>query len=145
SQESVYSYRHRCTREFLYNETAPSRRRELHHAIAKSLEQGSPATNTQIIGQIANHYCEALDQQNGPRYAFRAAYLALENASTDKAISFFLKGLDLVPRNDTALRFEGLEAVAALLLMRGDSDRAAKFYQEMLLLARMAAIPAKEA
>ncbi|HZD12274.1 MAG TPA: tetratricopeptide repeat protein, partial [Candidatus Binatus sp.] len=140
-----YEFHHRCVREVIYEEMEFARRRTLHLRAGELLENSSCPLPDSLLEKVAYHFIEGMDRDKGPDYAFKAAAISYEHFSLHRAIDLLVQGLNLLPRQNTSKRFEGLEAVTKLLGFAGDLPRASKFYFEMLLVAKTIGASDKEA
>jgi class 3 adenylate cyclase len=102
-REEQFTFKHVMIREVAYATVPRARRRELHAAVARFLEdatRGAAATAT----ALAEHWREAGDAERAVHYLIVAGDQAGRGWAKDEAAEFYAEALALVPAEETKLR-----------------------------------------
>src|SRR5260370_1239733 len=84
-------------RDAVYNAMTDLRRSELHLRAGNALEaMFETVGSTQLIGQVADHYARAGENENGIRYAVQAGHLATRTVAHRAATEFHRSPLELL-------------------------------------------------
>jgi class 3 adenylate cyclase len=104
-REEQFTFKHAMIREVAYATLPRAKRKELHAAAARFLEDataGAGATAT----ALAQHWREAGDNERALDYVLRAADQAGRSWAKDEAASLYGEALELVPERDGERRRE---------------------------------------
>jgi tetratricopeptide (TPR) repeat protein len=120
--EATYQFKHALIRDAAYEALLKSRRKELHHSVARTIDQKFPLLREAHPEVLARHWTEAGDGAKAVQYLHAAGEQAATRAAHAEAISHFSEALDwlerLPPPIDAARRSE-------LLLVLGREQRRA--------------------
>jgi len=84
-----YAFDHALTRQALYAEVSPRRRRKLHLAAGEAIESLPERTRQGRVAELAWHFLQAHDQERSLRYSLQAADAAAAiYAHTDAALHY---------------------------------------------------------
>jgi len=132
---------HSLARQALYEGLHPSRRIQLHGAVAGALEKAS-SSHEQRTSEIAHHYIEAaplLGIERALRYVRSAAEEALQRAAAKESVRLLERALELLELDPTVASLERCEillALAASLDADGRRADAVERYAEAAQIAR---------
>ncbi|GAB4578296.1 MAG: hypothetical protein Fur0022_10310 [Anaerolineales bacterium] len=101
-----YLFKHALLRDTAYNMQLLSRRQELHHLAAQSLEHLQTAGITVQPGEIAYHYEQANLPQKALPYFIQAGETAAYAYQNALALSYFQSALTLIGKEDTKRQFQ---------------------------------------
>jgi class 3 adenylate cyclase/tetratricopeptide (TPR) repeat protein len=140
SPQTTYIFKHAFTQEAAYGSLLTSRRRDLHHRVAVTLEALFPDRLEEYCGPLARHYCEAAQGDEVAKavaYALRAGARNMALPAHAEAMRFYRMGLQALERQepiDEARR-------CALLLALGEAqNNAGEFLEAQETLLRGADI-----
>jgi DNA-binding CsgD family transcriptional regulator len=129
-----FTFSHDKIRACLYAEVSTSRRRRLHEAIGKILEeryeQGSKKS-AYLLASIAFHFTRSGDTVRAVTYAHQAAEQALRSFAVEEARSYYQMALDLLEPDDQ-LRGDLLLGLGEASLLAGLEDEAIAAYEGAL-------------
>jgi class 3 adenylate cyclase/predicted ATPase len=91
---AVYTFKHALVRDAAYSGLLKSRRAELHAAIAKALEQGSPEIVEAQPETLAHHLTEAGRFDNAVEYWLQATRKAAMRSANLEAIAHAQRGIE---------------------------------------------------
>ncbi|MBL9018438.1 MAG: AAA family ATPase, partial [Myxococcales bacterium] len=121
---------HDRVREVVIAETAPERRRAVHHGLAVALEQsGLVAPHA-----LAEHYRAGGDQARAFAWTLRAAALATATFAFARALALYRRAVELA--GDDAQRLDALGQLAEAYVLRGELAASADACLEAAALAR---------
>jgi tetratricopeptide (TPR) repeat protein len=127
--QTTYVFKHAFTQEAAYRSLLTTRRRELHHRVAVTLEALYADRLEDYYGPLAHHYCEAAQGDEVAKavdYAMRAGARNMALPAFAEAMRFYRMGLQVLERQepvDEALR-------CTLLLSLGQAHHSAGEYLE---------------
>ena len=124
--EATYRFKHALVRDAAYQSLLKSRRRELHHHIARILEERVPDVAAAQPELLAHHLTEAEQLPEAVLFWHRAGERANERAANLEAAGHLTKGLDLLDRMPE--NSERYERELMLLTTLGQVLTAAKGY-----------------
>jgi DNA-binding CsgD family transcriptional regulator len=122
--QTTYLFKHALTQEVAYRNLLTSRRRDLHHHVAVTLETLFTHRLEEYYGQLAHHYYEAAQKEGIAKaleYAMRAAERHMTLPAYAEAVRFYDMALQALERQepvDAAQR-------CTLLLALGEAQRKA--------------------
>jgi class 3 adenylate cyclase len=94
--DALYTFKHALVQDAAYDSLLKSRRKELHRAIARVIEQRFPAIKTTKPEVLAHHLTAASLTEAAIPLWQAAGALALKRLALTEAISHLTQGLDLV-------------------------------------------------
>jgi class 3 adenylate cyclase len=94
--DAVFTFKHALVHDVAYDSLLRSRRKELHGAIAKALQERSPEIAETAPEQLARHYTAAGDHEDAIQLWVRAGEVALERFALTEAVAHLTTGLGLV-------------------------------------------------
>ncbi|MFL5864807.1 MAG: serine/threonine-protein kinase PknK [Solirubrobacteraceae bacterium] len=121
-----YGFDHGLTQATLYDALPRGRRLELHHAVARALEQDPAVAAGEGLAEIAHHYLEAAPARDPERaidYAQRAGEQAMATFAYDQAVGMYRGALGVTGLSDVQ-RAELLQALGDAQMRVGDTDAA---------------------
>jgi tetratricopeptide (TPR) repeat protein len=135
-----YRFAHRFFREHIYIQLHPLKKRALHKHVGECLE-ALYTDRSEIAGQLARHFREALDWMKSAQYALMAARFEQSRYAWEEGERWCEKGLELVdklPANtETAqLQMSLLEQSGYGHNITGRYSIADKKYRKALILAQ---------
>jgi predicted ATPase/DNA-binding CsgD family transcriptional regulator len=133
--EGRFTFSHNKIRACLYAEVSTSRRRRLHEAIGKILEERYEQDcqkSACLLAAIAFHFTRSGDTVRAVTYARQAAELALRSFALEEARSYYHMALDLLDPGDQ-LRGDLLLGLGEAALLAGAEDEAIAAYEDALL------------
>jgi len=130
-----FEFTHDKIREVLYGEPNPVRRRRLHQRIADGLTRLRGAIGACRAQQLAHHYIEGGDVENGMVWAVRAARHAEGVFAHPEALAYYRRALECaeeLERTDERARIE--EAIGAVHDVSGDWRAAGEHFERAIAL-----------
>jgi predicted ATPase len=94
--EAVYQFKHALIRDAAYEALLKSRRKELHRAVAQTIDTAFPTIKESHPEVLARHWTEAGELESGIREWQRAGERARRQASYEDALVHFDTALDLL-------------------------------------------------
>ncbi len=91
--ELEYAFRHALTQEAVYDSILLKRRRELHRAVARVVEELLVDRGTELYGLLAFHYARAEDWENAERCLLAAGDQAGGVAADAEALDYYQQAL----------------------------------------------------
>ncbi|HEV2258569.1 MAG TPA: AAA family ATPase [Streptosporangiaceae bacterium] len=91
--ELEYLFRHVLTQEAVYDSILLKRRRELHQAVARVIEQLAVGRGAELHGVLAFHYARAEDWENAERCLLAAGDQAGQVAADAEALEYYERAL----------------------------------------------------
>ena len=91
--ELEYMFRHALTQEAVYDSILLKRRRELHRAVARVVEEFLADRGTELYGLLAFHYARAEDWENAERCLLAAGDQAGGVAADAEALEYYQQAL----------------------------------------------------
>jgi class 3 adenylate cyclase/predicted ATPase len=126
---AVFTFKHALVRETAYDSLLKSRRQELHHKIARVIEERFPSIKDAEPELLAHHYTEGNMIREAVSYWIKAGQRAEDRSAYKEALGHLASGLRLLPslpaeieRNRQELRLQTLRA-AALQATQGFADQ----------------------
>jgi tetratricopeptide (TPR) repeat protein len=98
--ELEYLFRHALVQDAAYSSLLKQDRRALHKLAAESLLAVYPERRRELAAVIAMHFEQAGDPATAAEYFAVAGEHALERFAQREAVSFFRRGLELLPADD---------------------------------------------
>ncbi|MBI3300870.1 MAG: helix-turn-helix transcriptional regulator, partial [Deltaproteobacteria bacterium] len=138
--QTTYVFKHAFTQEAAYRSLLTTRRRELHHRVAVTLEALFPDRLEEHYGPLAYHYCEAAQGDEVAKaiaYAMRAGTRNMALPAYAEAIRFYRMALQALERQEPQEPIDEARR-CPLLLALGEAQRQASEHleaQETLLRA----------
>lgn len=133
-----YHFKHSLTQETAYESLLLKRRREIHRRVAVAIERLYAESLDDSAALLAQHYCEAGDDDKTLEYSIRAGDLAMRIYANIEAVQEFSLAMDVAKRRNgadcTTLKSLYLKRGRALELLSRFDD-AASNYDEMDLAA----------
>jgi len=128
--QRLYMFKHSLTQETVYNTLLLKRRQELHTSVATYLEQNEPSR----VNEIARHYLDARKPAKALPYLVEAGKRAAHAYSTEEAIQFFSKAIELIERVDVDLSMarETFEGLGGVYEFAYDFPNAGETYRQMI-------------
>jgi len=130
-----YQFAHNLIRMTLYDELRPARRRQLHQAVANTLESSSRGDIGTVLPELARHFLAAGNADKAIEYARSAGERAEALLAFEDAVEFFQTALEATeqrPQPDNAAR-------CRLLFLLGDALRKASDFPRAFSTLRDAA------
>jgi predicted ATPase len=134
--QSSYLFKHALVQDTAYTTLLRARRRQLHAAIAATLEREFPETVTAQPELLAHHYSAAGLGEPAVRFWHRAGERALERSANLEAVAHLTRGIELLgslpqsPERDQQELMLQVALVAPLWASRGfgsvEAERAAR-------------------
>jgi len=142
-----YHFAHRFFREHVYNQLAPSKKRILHKQVGECLET-LYTDRSEIAGQLARHFREALDLMKSAQYALMAARFEQSHYAWEEGERWCEFGLELVeklPSNMETIRLQMslLEQSGYGHYSTGHYSIADERYRKVLTLAQQLGDPVR--
>src|SRR5262245_16512360 len=134
---TMYVFKHAFTQEAAYRSLLTTRRRELHHRVAVTLEALFPDRLEELSGPLAHHYWEAAQGDEVAKavaYAMQASARNMALPAYAEAVRFYHLALQALERQEPVDEAQR----CTLLLALGEAQRKAGEYlaaQETLLRA----------
>lgn len=94
--EAIYTFKHALVRDAAYDSLLRSRRQELHHKIARVMEdrfQNVAETKPEVL---AHHYTQAGRLEQGAAYWFKAGEIAIARMALTETIAHLEAGLGVI-------------------------------------------------
>src|SRR5262249_10567389 len=91
-----YRFKHALIQDTAYHSLLKSKRQQLHHQIARVLEERLPGTKETQPELLAHHYAEAGLIAQAIPYWLQAGQRAVQRSANVEAISHLTKGLELL-------------------------------------------------
>lgn len=142
---AAYRFAHALFQHYLYGELGAAERRLLHGEVAQALESLYEGRSDEISTQLAWHYDQAGNEAKAASYCVRSGERANAQGAPGAAKGFLDRALELLPAEETELRWRALLARHTALLrlsapevLRGDTEA-------ILALADQLADPSKQA
>ena len=101
--QTTYVFKHAFTQEAAYRSLLTTRRRELHHRVAVTLEALFPDRLEEHSGSLAHHYCEAAQGDEIAKavaYAKRAGDRNMALPAYAEAVRFYRMALQALERQE---------------------------------------------
>jgi ATP/maltotriose-dependent transcriptional regulator MalT len=115
--DGQYAFRHALLREVIYDDLLPGERAELHHALARCLEEmWSSGGGAHMAAAVAHHYAKAGDQPAALKASVLAADAAEAVHAYGEAAAMYERALELWDRVPDA---EGLTDHTRIDVLRG--------------------------
>ncbi|RMF61219.1 MAG: hypothetical protein D6748_02150, partial [Calditrichaeota bacterium] len=95
SNEDGFQFEHPMLKELLYNEIPPALRKEYHLMIAQELEMMYGPEFGALVGDVANHYLHAGEEQKALPLLYQAANRAFKISAYRQASLFFEALMDI--------------------------------------------------
>lgn len=97
-RELAYLFKHALTRDVAYEAILYARRRELHHRVARRIEQLHPDRLDEQLALLARHYLLAEDWESAFEYHVRAGRQAQARYANREAITLYERAVQIAPR-----------------------------------------------
>jgi predicted ATPase len=91
-----YAFRHALLREAAYHAQLKARRRKVHLAVARVLEERYPSVVESEPETLAHHFTEGGEREPAADYLLRAGRKALHASAVHEAITHLSSGLELI-------------------------------------------------
>jgi DNA-binding CsgD family transcriptional regulator/tetratricopeptide (TPR) repeat protein len=127
-QDETFRFRHDLIRESLYREVTATKRRHLHEAIGRALEDRARVHGGIRLVDLAFHFARGESRERGITYARQAGYEALTHSALEEALGQFETALSLLEPDDERQGPVLLE-VGDAALRAGKEDLAATRYE----------------
>jgi DNA-binding CsgD family transcriptional regulator len=143
----TYLFKHTFTQEAAYHSLLTTRRRELHHRVAVTLEALFPDRLEEVYGQLAHHYFEAGEEDGVNKaleYAMRAGDRDMALSAYAEAARFYHMALEALERQgpvDEASRVTLLLALGESYMKAGDEPQAMETFQRAAECAKVQGSP----
>lgn len=112
--ELSYLFKHAITQEVTYQSLPFAQRRQLHQAVATTLEIIAP----DAIERLAHHFAHSGDRDRARQYLIRAGEKAFRGYANQAALDYFTQALDKA--NTDAERFDIARQQVQVMLRLGD-------------------------
>ena len=96
--QSSYIFKHALTREVVYGSILTKRRKEIHEAVAKAMEQIYQSNLAEHLCTLCDHFMAGENYEQGEIYANLAAQKALKAGSLQDAIDQTIKRITCLER-----------------------------------------------
>jgi class 3 adenylate cyclase/tetratricopeptide (TPR) repeat protein len=147
--ELAFMFKHALTHDVAYNSLLVQRRRELHHQIARAVEELYADRLAEQYEILAHHYSRAEDWPKALEYLLKAAEKAAQGFANREAIALYNQALEIADHLEAAVspatRMAIHRARAALFVVVSDFALARAEWQHVAALAQRARDPATEA
>ena len=131
-----FTFTHDKIREVLYEELNPIRRRRLHQRIGEGLLRLYGSQIDQHAAELAHHFIESGDLENGLRFAMAAARGAEKIYAHDEALFYYVRAAECAEGlNLPGQRLVIEEATADIYYRTGPFELAVEHYQRAIDLA----------
>ena len=137
--ERMLMFSHDRIREALYSTVDESRRKTIHHAIARIMERSSCHNGNDLVFDIAYHYMESGDEAKTLEFSMNAGMIAKSNYANEDALKYFKtcrtiieKSVEKKNKHDEQQLIKCKENIGDLYLRIGELDRAIDLYQSIL-------------
>jgi hypothetical protein len=142
-------FKHALTHDVAYNSLLIQRRQELHHQIARAVEELYADRLAEQYEILAHHYSRAEDWPKALEYLLKAAEKAAQGFANREAIALYDQALAIADHLETAVspatRMAIHRARAGLFFVVSDFGLARAEWQHVAALARSTRDPAAEA
>ena len=135
-----YAFRHALLREVVDDDLLPGERSDLHHRLARALEEATSEPTAQRLAHIAHHYAQSGDQPAALTSAVRAAQAAMPVHAYGEAAALFERALELWERVPDAEARAGIGLVTVLELTANAYDMEGHNAREETMLRRALAL-----
>ncbi|MEM7539347.1 MAG: adenylate/guanylate cyclase domain-containing protein, partial [Chloroflexota bacterium] len=133
--ELTYIFKHIITQEVSYQTLLYDQRRQLHRSAAEWYEQTYASNLTPYYPLLVYHYHQADDDERELYYVQLAGERAAVQYANQEAITYYTRGLALVPESDFLTRHEMLSARAEIYGLRGMREEQWQDLQDAYALA----------
>jgi predicted ATPase/class 3 adenylate cyclase len=133
-----FAFYHALVRESIYKSIPTKRLKELHLAIAKSIESLFTGRLGEFYDTLFEHYSRAENKEKAVEYALKAGENALKHYANMEAISYYLYVLkEVKPDTEENKRivFNTMKKLANIYSTIGNSDDAFELYEQCLKIA----------
>jgi class 3 adenylate cyclase/tetratricopeptide (TPR) repeat protein len=135
--ELEYLFKQALAQEVAYESILPLKRKELHLAVARSIEKVFEERLHEFYGMLAYHYCQAESLEEAEDCLIKAGEEALRSAASDEALHYYEEALQLYMKKSGKdahpEKVAMLEKNIALALYnRGQHPEAIKYFDKVL-------------
>jgi class 3 adenylate cyclase/tetratricopeptide (TPR) repeat protein len=128
--DAEFSFRHMLIHDVAYSTVPRARRRELHAAVARYVEEMVEGASDTLAWVLAHHWREAGDGARAIPYLLAAAEAAFQGWAQDAALHLYATALELAEDDETRRRIRLQRALGLVRLT--DEPAAAREFAELL-------------
>lgn len=137
----VWKFSHSKTHEVICNEINPNKKRMIHLAIAKHLENNKDQNVENVVYILANHFFNGFDFEHALAYSIEGGESAFRAYATKEALALYNLGLNSLRRLDDRLaekhdykekKIEVLSKLGTLHITLGEWDKALDYYEQII-------------
>jgi tetratricopeptide (TPR) repeat protein len=133
----VYSFDHALTRQTLYGELSPRKRRRLHRGAGEALEQLPERRRQTRLAELAWHFVQADEREKALRYSLQAGDAARAIYAHADAEMHYRTAVELAEEmDDRGLEMEAREKLGGTLARVARYDEALATYEPALSILR---------
>jgi class 3 adenylate cyclase/tetratricopeptide (TPR) repeat protein len=138
--ELAYMFKHALTHEVAYGSLLVQRRRELHHAIARAVEELYPNRLAEHYEVLAYHFCRAEEWPKALEYLLKAAQKAAQAFANREAVALYAQAVEAMGHLggsvDARTRLDVYQAQLGIYTALSEFDRAIEAGERAAALAR---------
>jgi class 3 adenylate cyclase/tetratricopeptide (TPR) repeat protein len=138
--ELSYMFKHALTHDVAYNSLLVQRRKELHHAIARAVEELYADRLAEHYEVLAHHFSRAEEWSRALAYLCKAAEKASQGCATHEALTLYAQALDAashLPEGESATAVKAIhQARADIYMVKSEFTRAREEGERALAIAR---------
>ncbi len=146
--ERVYEFRHALIHDVAYHLLPVERRRELHGAAARAIEEVHGDRVAEQYEVLAHHFAEAAEWVKALDYLRKAAEKATQAFAIREALALYQRALEVAGNADPSPSAEDVIAIhqarSALYFLVSDFDRSRAEAERVAALARQVGDPDRE-
>jgi class 3 adenylate cyclase/tetratricopeptide (TPR) repeat protein len=133
----VYGFDHALTRQALYAELSPRKRRRLHRAAGEAMEQLPGKRRQARLGELAWHFVQADEREKALQYSLQAGDAARAIYAHADAEMHYRTAVELAKEiDDRGLEMEAREKLGGTLARTARYDEALEAYEAALRFHR---------
>lgn len=132
---------HDRIKDAFYQRIGEGKKRELHHEIARTIEELHKENIEEVLFDLAHHYTEAQDRDKSLQYALPAAEKAKGGYANEDAIKYYTIGINILEnkgRKGSPEWIKANEGLTTVYLTTGKNDEAIEIAHQVLPLKETA-------
>jgi class 3 adenylate cyclase/tetratricopeptide (TPR) repeat protein len=133
--EVEYSFKHALVQDVVYGTILAGRRRELHAAVGRALEESLGERAAEQYDVLAHHFSQTHERDKAADYLIKAGTRASTAFANAEARAFYERALTLIDEANTSRRLACLEGLMNAATGLGEMDMSLRHAETALQLA----------
>jgi tetratricopeptide (TPR) repeat protein len=134
SSEPTYLFKHALTHDVAYASLLIHRRKDVHHAIGRAIEEIHAERLADQYDVLAYHFSRAEDTAKAVDYLLKAAAKAVSASANHEALGIYRQALGLLDEADGPRRAEVLKHLATVTSLLADPEASLAYAEQALAL-----------